>query len=48
VVALGVQIALFLIGVAVFANYAWHIFSANERDWHEANRGNVVEKRDDD
>jgi hypothetical protein len=32
----GVQIVLYLFGVAVFANYAWHIFNANEEDWREA------------
>jgi hypothetical protein len=34
--ALGVRIVLFLLGVAVVANYAWYIFSANDEDWREA------------
>jgi hypothetical protein len=33
---LGVQIGLFLLGVAVVGIYAWHIFNATERDWQEA------------
>jgi len=45
--AIGVQIVLFLLGVAVFANYAWHIFSANEKDWQEAKNGDVKKEHED-
>jgi hypothetical protein len=45
--AFGVQIVLFLLGVAIFANYAWHIFGANDKDWHEAKSGDVEKDHED-
>lgn len=34
--SLFVRIVLFLFGVLIIANYAWHIFSATEDDWKGA------------
>jgi hypothetical protein len=44
----GGQIVLYLFGVAVFANYAWHIFNANEEDWREAKTDAKQKGEDDD